>query len=158
MSSGLGGMSGAQGKAAEIAGGVAVIAEVDYSRIKTRFEQGWIHEIVETPAEAFERAEKYKKEKKAIAIAYYGNIVDLLEYAERENIHIDLMSDQTSCHAVYDGGYCPQGLSFEERTRLLAKDKEKFKQLVNESLARHFRVIKRLTDKEHISLIMETAS
>lgn len=147
VSSGLGGMSGAQGKAAEIAGGVAVIAEVDYSRIKTRFEQGWIHEIVETPAEAFERAEKYKKEKKAIAIAYYGNIVDLLEYAERENIHIDLMSDQTSCHAVYDGGYCPQGLSFEERTRLLAKDKEKFKQLVNESLARHFRVIKRLTDK-----------
>jgi len=147
VSSGLGGMSGAQGKAAEIAGGVSIIAEVDRSRIKTRFEQGWVSDTAETPASAYQKAEEYIKQEKAAAIAFHGNIVDLLEYADRYDIHIDLLSDQTSCHAVYDGGYCPAGLSFEERTRLLAEDHARFKQLVDETLIRHFHVIQKLTAK-----------
>jgi urocanate hydratase len=147
VSSGLGGMSGAQGKAAEIAGGVSIIAEVDPSRIKTRFEQGWVHDVANTPEEAFLKAEKAITEKNPIAIAYNGNVVDLLDYADLENKHIDLLSDQTSCHAVYDGGYCPQGISFEERTQLLESDKGRFVKLVNQSLVNHFQVIKRLTEK-----------
>ncbi|GAB1476574.1 urocanate hydratase [Bacillota bacterium] len=147
VSSGLGGMSGAQGKAAEIAGGVSIIAEVDLSRIKTRLDQGWVGEIAETPEAAFARAEAYKAGAEAGVIAFHGNIVDLLEYADENNIHIDLLSDQTSCHAVYDGGYCPQGLSFEERTALLKNDHGRFKKLVDETLVRHFRVIVRLTAK-----------
>ncbi len=147
VSSGLGGMSGAQGKAAEIAGGVSIIAEVDASRIKTRVEQGWVHDMAETPGEAFRKAGGYKERKEAVAIAFHGNIVDLLEYADANQIHIDLLSDQTSCHAVYDGGYCPQGLSFEERTRMLAKNPEEFRKRVDETLTRHFRVIQRLTEK-----------
>lgn len=147
ISSGLGGMSGAQGKAAEIAGGVGVIAEVDYSRIKTRYEQGWIHDIVDTPEAAFKLAETYIEKKTPRAIAYYGNIVTLLEYADSNNIRIDLLSDQTSCHNVYDGGYCPVGLTFEERTEMLREDKAKFIQLVNISLKRHFLVLKSLIAK-----------
>lgn len=147
VSSGLGGMSGAQGKAAAIAGAVGIIAEVDESRIRTRFEQGWINEITETPEKAFERAAICQSEKKASAIAYHGNIVELLEYADREGKKIELLSDQTSCHAAYDGGYCPQGLSYEERTEMLSKDKAKFRKAVDVSLARHFRVIRNLVDK-----------
>lgn len=144
VTSGLGGMSGAQGKAVEIANGVGIIAEVDYSRIKTRREQGWVSHVVETPKKAFDIANEYKEKKKPAAIAYYGNIVTLLEYAEENTITIDLLSDQTSCHAPYDGGYCPEGITFEERTELLAKDKAKFIELVNASLIKHYKVIKKL--------------
>jgi urocanate hydratase len=146
VSSGLGGMSGAQGKAVRIAGGVGLIAEVDYSRIETRFEQGWVDTISKTPEEAFRIALESVKKKEAIAIAFHGNIVDLLEYALENNIKIDLLSDQTSCHAVYDGGYCPQGVSFEERTKLLDNNKSKFKELVDKSLKKHFEVIRSLVD------------
>jgi len=144
VSSGLGGMSGAQGKACKIANGVAIIAEVDASRIQTRFSQGWIDEVVETKEEAFAKAKEYQVKKEARAIAYHGNIVDLLEYAIEQNITINLLSDQTSCHEVYDGGYCPQGISFEERTRLLKDDREQFVALVNQSLKNHFHAIKKL--------------
>ncbi len=147
VTSGLGGMSGAQGKAVEIAGGVGIIAEVDISRIHTRHDQKWVGEIVDTPEEAFAKAKQYQAEKKAASIAYYGNVVDLLEYADTHDIHIDLLSDQTSCHAVYDGGYCPQGITFEERTKLLATDKHKFIELVNKTLIAHFHVIQRLVAK-----------
>ena len=147
VSSGLGGMSGAQGKAAKIANGVAIIAEVDASRIQTRFTQGWVDEVVETKEEAFVKAKEYQAKKEAKAIAYHGNIVDLLEYAIEQNIKIDLLSDQTSCHEVYDGGYCPQGITFEERTRLLKEDREQFVKLVNASLKSHFEAIKTLHDK-----------
>ena len=147
VTSGLGGMSGAQGKAVEIAGGVGIIAEVDISRIKTRFEQGWVSEITNCPEDAFELAHKKMKANEPCAIAFYGNIVDLLQYAVDENIHIDLLSDQTSCHAVYDGGYCPQGISFDERTELLAHDPEKFAELVDETLRTHFKLIKTLHDR-----------
>lgn len=145
VSSGLGGMSGAQGKAAEIAGGVGLIAEVDMSRIMTRYEQGWIKHITKTPQEAFDLALDFKQKKEAVSIAYFGNIIDLLEYAVQNNIKIDLLSDQTSCHAVYDGGYCPKGLTFEERTKMLGSDKEQFKKLVDQSLRQHFELIKVLT-------------
>lgn len=147
VTSGLGGMSGAQGKAVEIANGVGIIAEVDYSRIETRHSQGWVSSIARSPKEAFDQVEEYFKTDKPAAIAFHGNIVDLLEYAADNNINIDLLSDQTSCHAVYDGGYCPQGISFEERTRLLAEDKDKFIELVNKTLVSHYNVIKKLTDR-----------
>ena len=147
VTSGLGGMSGAQGKAVEIAGGVGIIAEVDISRIKTRFDQGWVSEISNSPEDAFKLAKEKMAAKEPCAIAFHGNIVDLLQYAVNENIRIDLLSDQTSCHAVYDGGYCPQGITFEERTELLAHDPEKFAHLVDETLRKHFELIKTLHDR-----------
>lgn len=147
VSSGLGGMSGAQGKACKIANGVAIIAEVDASRIETRFKQGWVDEVVEDMKEAFDKAHYYQELKQAHSIAYHGNIVDLLEYAIEHEIHIDILSDQTSCHEVYDGGYCPKGISFEERTRLLKEDRSTFKSLVDKSLRAHFDAIKTLHDK-----------
>jgi urocanate hydratase len=100
VSSGLGGMSGAQGKAVEIARGVGIIAEVDPSRIRTRHEQGWVSRVVEDPGEAFRLAKECQKKGETMAIAFYGNVVDLLEYAVAEGIQIDLLSDQTSCHAA----------------------------------------------------------
>lgn len=145
ITSGLGGMSGAQGKAVEIANGVGIIAEVDYSRIETRYTQGWVSKIARSPKEAFALAKECMDKEEPCAIAFHGNIVDLLEYAVDNNIHIDLLSDQTSCHAVYDGGYCPQGIDFEERTRLLAEEKPKFIEMVDETLRNHFEVIKKLT-------------
>jgi urocanate hydratase len=147
VSSGLGGMSGAQGKAVEIANSAGIIAEVDYSRIQTRHEQGWVRRIVKDPAEAFELARQYQDKKEGIAIAFAGNIVDLLEYAVDNNIKIDLLSDQTSSHAAYDGGYCPQGLTFEERTELLRTDTERFKTHVDRSLKHHYQMISALVDR-----------
>ncbi|HZK18802.1 MAG TPA: urocanate hydratase, partial [Clostridia bacterium] len=141
VSSGLGGMSGAQAKAIEIAGGVGVIAEVDYSRIKTRHDQGWVSEASSNLEDVFQIALRHQKEKKPVSVAYHGNIVDLLEYILDKNIKVDLLTDQTSCHAVYDGGYCPQGLSFEERTKLLAEDRKEFKRVADKSLKHHFELV-----------------
>lgn len=147
VTSGLGGMSGAQPKAIEIANGVGIIAEVDYSRIKTRYEQGWVSKITGSAAEAFAIAKEYLEKKETISVAYHGNIVTLLEYAVEHHIKIDLLSDQTSCHAAYEGGYCPQAVSFEERTRLLQEDKETFDKLVDETLVKHFAAIKALSNR-----------
>ena len=144
VSSGLGGMSGAQPKAAEIAGAVSIIAEVDRSRIETRYHQGWVGHVTADITEAYRMAAEAMRRREPCSIAYHGNIVDLLEYAEREKILIELLSDQTSCHAVYEGGYCPAGLTFEERTRLLHESPEQFRHLVDVSLRRHFEVIKKL--------------
>lgn len=147
VSSGLGGMSGAQPKAVEIARGVGIIAEVDASRIQTRYDQGWVSRVVDNAKEAFTLAQEYMDKKETISIAYHGNIVDLLEYAVKESVHIELLSDQTSCHAVYDGGYCPQGLTFEQRTEMLHSDPAQFKILVDATLRKHFECIKALVDK-----------
>ncbi len=147
VSSGLGGMSGAQPKASDIAGAVGIFAEVDSSRIDTRHSQGWVTRRSESLEEVFAWAKEYLEKKEPMSIAYHGNIVDLLEYADKNNIHIDLLSDQTSCHNAYNGGYCPVGISFEERTRMLKEDREGFVKLVNETLIRHFEVIKRLVAK-----------
>lgn len=142
VSSGLGGMSGAQPKAAEIANGVGIIAEVDASRIKTRLDQGWVTESYRDLEKIFAVAQEHLASKTTISLAYEGNIVDLLEYAVKHNIHIDLLSDQTSCHAVYDGGYCPQGLTFAERTQMLAEDRQLFIDKVNATLRHHYELIK----------------
>ena len=147
VSSGLGGMSGAQGKACEIAGGVAIIAEVDFSRIQTRHQQGWVSMATASLKEAFDCAKQSQKEHKPMAIAYHGNIVDVLEYAIAEHIHIDLLSDQTSCHAVYEGGYCPADMDFEERTRLLKNHPDVFKEKVDKTLKRHYQGILTLRDR-----------
>lgn len=147
VSSGLGGMSGAQPKAANIANAVGVFAEVDLSRIKTRYDQGWVNTISDNLDKVFAEAKQYLAEKKSISIAYHGNIVDLLEYAVAHNIHIDLLSDQTSCHNVYNGGYCPVGLTFDERTHMLHSDRDEFERRVNASLRRHFDAIVALTKR-----------
>jgi len=147
LTSGLGGMSGAQPKACEIAGGICVVAEVDKSRIETRYEQGWVAKVSDNLDEIAIWMEKYRKEEKPVSIAYHGNIVDLLEYVDSQNIKVELLSDQTSCHAVYDGGYTPAGIEFDEGRKLIKEDLPKFKKLVDESLLRHFQVLKRLTAK-----------
>lgn len=144
VSSGLGGMSGAQPKAAEIAGAACIIAEVDASRIETRHRQGWVGHVTDNVHEAFRLAQEAMQRREPCSIAYHGNVVDLLEVAARENISIPLLSDQTSCHAAYEGGYCPVGLTFEERTRLLHESPTEFRRLVDASLRRHFEVIKQL--------------
>lgn len=147
ISSGLGGMSGAQSKAVEIAGGIGIIAEVDYSRIETRHSQGWVGKVSSDPQEIFQWVDEHRSNGKPLSIAYYGNIVDLLEYVDEHDIKLELLSDQTSCHAVYEGGYTPAGISFDESRALIAKDPQLFKQKVDESLHRHYEVIKRLTAK-----------
>jgi len=147
VSSGLGGMSGAQAKAVEIAGGIGVIAEVDESRIQTRHSQGWVSKVSQDPKQIFDWVEEYRQLKKPISIAYHGNIVDLLEYIDEHDIKAELLSDQTSCHAVYEGGYTPVGLSHEEARQMLGSDLETFKKKVDESLVRHFHVLQRLTAK-----------
>ncbi len=147
VTSGLGGMSGAQPKAAEIAGGVAIVAEVDKSRIETRHNQGWVSKTSDSLPEVFAMARKALDGREPLSIAYHGNIVTLLEYADEQDITIQLLSDQTSCHAPYDGGYCPADLTFEERTEMLHKDPEEFRRRVDISLRRHFNVIKRLVQK-----------
>lgn len=147
VSSGLGGMSGAQPKAAEIAGAASIIAEVDPSRIETRHSQGWVSKKTADLPEAFRWANEAMDAGEPLSIAYEGNIVDLLQFALDNNIKIELLSDQTSCHAVYDGGYCPHGIPFEERTRLLAEDKEEFCRMVDKTLRKHYELIKALTEK-----------
>ena len=147
VSSGLGGMSGAQAKAIEIAGGIGVIAEVDYSRIETRQKQGWVKLVSDNLDKIASWLQMYRNKRQAVSIAYYGNVVDLLEYMDDNDIDVQLLSDQTSCHAVYEGGYTPAGVSFEDGRALLAKNPEQFKELVNQSLKRHFRALKRLTDR-----------
>ena len=147
VSAGLGGMSGAQGKAAEIAGAVAIIAEVDASRIDTRYTQGWVSARTDSLPEAVAMAKEKLSAKEPCAIAYHGNVVDLLEYLYDHDIHVDLLSDQTSCHVPYDGGYCPQGLTFQQRTEMLDKDPEGFRVLVDKSLRHHYEMIGKLHDR-----------
>jgi len=147
VSSGLGGMSGAQSRAVEIAGGIGIIAEVDYSRIETRHSQGWVSKVSANLEEVFRWVDEARNSKKTLSIAYYGNIVDLLEYIDNQNIKAELISDQTSCHAVYEGGYTPAGLSFEEGRQLLAQNPVAFKDKVELSLRRHFEVIRKLSAK-----------
>ena len=147
VSSGLGGMSGAQAKAVEIAGGIGVIAEVDYSRIKTRLDQGWVGKASDNLDQIADWVKQYRKSGETVSIAYHGNIVDLLEYLDQKNLKPELLSDQTSCHAVYEGGYTPAGVSFDQGREILRKDPSKFKQLVDNSLKRHFQTLLNLTGK-----------
>ena len=147
VSSGLGGMSGAQPKAANIANAVGIFAEVDASRIETRHSQGWVDVVMDDLDEIFKLANEKLEKKESISIAYHGNIVDLLEAAVEKNFHIDLLSDQTSCHNVYGGGYCPVDMTFEERTQMLHDDREEFCRRVDMTLKRHYAAIKELTKR-----------
>jgi urocanate hydratase len=147
VSSGLGGMSGAQPKAADIAGAVSIVAEVDFSRIETRMDQGWVKVLAKTPLQAFTLAREAMEKKEPLSIAFHGNIVDLLTYAVNHDETIHLLSDQTSCHAPYDGGYCPSGISFSERTRLLEENRALYRKLVDKTLTDHFHLIKKLVSK-----------
>jgi urocanate hydratase len=147
VTSGLGGMSGAQPKALEIAGGAGIVAEVDPSRVETRHSQGWVSKLSDDLETSVNWMLEAAQAGEAMSIAYLGNVVDLLEYLDANDIAVDLYSDQTSCHVPYDGGYTPAGVSFEEGRQLLASDRDGFAKLVDESLIRHFQVLKRLTDK-----------
>ncbi len=144
LSSGLGGMSGAQPKAVEIAGGIGVIAEVDLSRIETRHQQGWVGKVSADLNQIARWIGEHRRSGEPVSIAYHGNVVDLWEYLDREGIAIELASDQTSCHDAYGGGYTPAGLSFEQGRELLTQDPEAFRSKVDESLLRQFRVIQRM--------------
>ena len=145
VSSGLGGMSGAQPKAASIAGIISVIAEVNQKALKTRHSQGWVDEVFSDLNSLVKRVRKATAEKKAISIAYEGNIVDLWEKFADENIYVDLGSDQTSLHNPWSGGYYPAGLSFEESNRMITENPEKFKDAVRKSLRRQVEAINRHT-------------
>ena len=147
VSSGLGGMSGAQPKAADIARAASIVAEVDESRIMTRYEQGWVKHIARTEEEAFRMAAEGMAKKEPCSVAFLGNVVTLLEYAIEHDIHIDLLSDQTSCHVCYEGGYCPVSLSFEERTRMLNEDRAGFEREVDKGLKRHYEAVKKLVER-----------
>lgn len=147
LTSGLGGMSGAQARAIEIAGGIGVIAEVDESRIKTRYDQGWISRISEDLGEIFEWVDDARKSERVLSIAYHGNVVNLWKYVVDNNIKVELASDQTSCHAVYEGGYTPFQISFKEGRDLIKNNINRFKQLVDESLKEQFKLIKIMTER-----------
>lgn len=147
LSSGLGGMSGAQPKAAEIAGAVSVTAEVDASRIQTRSAQGWVKGVSADLGEIFAWVQEAIEQRQPLSIAYHGNVVDLLEYAVKRDVEVHLLSDQTSCHVAYEGGYCPQGVTFEERTRLLETDRARFRGVVDRSLRRHYELIRTLVER-----------
>ncbi|MCG6948556.1 MAG: urocanate hydratase [Acidobacteria bacterium] len=147
VTSGLGGMSGAQPKALEIAGGAGIVAEVDPSRVETRHSQGWVSRVSDDLETSVRWMLEAADAGEPISIAYLGNVVDLLEYLDANDIEVDLYSDQTSCHVPYGGGYTPAGVGFEEGRELLASDRDRFAALVDLSLVRHFEVLRRLTEK-----------
>jgi urocanate hydratase len=141
LSSGLGGMSGAQPKAADIAGAVSITAEADLSRVQTRHEQGWVERFTSDLGQAFSWAAAARAARTPLSIAYHGNVVDLWQYAVDHDIEVELASDQTSCHAVYEGGYVPQGLSFAVSRELLASDAAEYRRRVDASLRKQIELI-----------------
>ncbi|MGC9352195.1 MAG: urocanate hydratase [Mariniphaga sp.] len=145
VSSGLGGMSGAQPKAAVIAGLVAVVAEINPQALKKRHEQGWVDEVYTDLDELITRMLNARAKEEAVSLAYQGNVVDLWEKLAAENIEIDLGSDQTSLHNPFAGGYYPAGLSLEESNKMMVENPEEFKQKVYESLRRQVNAINKLT-------------
>ena len=147
VTSGLGGMSGAQAKAAVIAGAVCIIAEIDPVPAKKRHSQGWLTELYEDLDDLCNRAEKAVSKKEAVSLGYLGNIVDLLEFLVDRDIIPELASDQTSLHNPWLGGYMPVGISFEDGLSMLEKDPDKFKHSVQNTLRRHVNAINSLTDR-----------
>lgn len=147
VTSGLGGMSGAQPKAGNIAGCVTVCAEVNPKITKIRHEQGWINEIIENIEELVPRVKKALENKEVVSIAYLGNVVDVWERFDQENLHIDLGSDQTSLHNPWAGGYYPIGHTFEESNEMMANNPDKFKAEVQKTLRRHADAINKHTAK-----------
>ncbi|WP_272973321.1 urocanate hydratase [Croceibacter atlanticus] len=147
VTSGLGGMSGAQPKAGNIAGCITVCAEVNPKATHTRHSQGWVDEVIDDLNTLSQRVVKAKQNKETVSIAYQGNIVEVWEHFDKENITIDLGSDQTSLHNPWAGGYYPVGLTYEEANNLMANKPEAFKEKVQESLKRQAKAINKHTEK-----------
>ncbi len=147
VTAGLGGMSGAQPKAGNIAGVVSVTAEINPKAAEKRFKQGWVDELHTDLDELIPAVRKAVEEKRVVSMAYVGNVVDLWERLADEDIHVDLGSDQTSLHNPWAGGYYPAGLSLEESKQMMAEDPENFKKAVQASLRRQVEAINRLTKK-----------
>jgi urocanate hydratase len=147
VTAGLGGMSGAQPKAGNIAGCISVTAEVNPKAVHTRHSQNWVDEVISDLDELCSRVKTAKEKKETVSIAYQGNIVDVWEKFDRENIYVDLGSDQTSLHNPWAGGYYPVGLSFEESNQLMAEEPEEFKKQVQETLRRHAAAVNKHTAK-----------
>ncbi|MGD0582781.1 MAG: urocanate hydratase [Bacteroidales bacterium] len=147
VSSGLGGMSGAQPKAAKISGCISVIAEVNPKAINTRHSQGWVDEVISDRTLLVKRILKAREEKEAVSVAFHGNIVDLWEELAEKEIKVDLGSDQTSLHNPWAGGYYPAGLTFDESNRMMSSDPEKFRDHVKRSLRRQVDAINRHTER-----------
>lgn len=147
VTSGLGGMSGAQPKAAVIAGMICIVAEVNRKALQVRMEQGWVDEAYDSLPDIITRVRQARKKREAVSIAYHGNVVDLWEALDSSGIQVDLGSDQTSLHNPYSGGYYPAGLTFEESNRMMADHPELFREKVRESLRRQVLSINRMTAK-----------
>ncbi len=147
VTSGLGGMSGAQPKAAVIAGAIGIVAEINPKAVHTRFTQGWVDEVFDDLDKIMDRIREAKSAKKAVSIAYQGNIVDLWEKLDKAGIDVEMGSDQTSLHNPFAGGYYPAGLTLDESKQMMAYEPEKFREKVWESLRRHVAAINRLTTK-----------
>ena len=147
VSSGLGGMSGAQAKAGNISGVVSVIAEINPKAARKRHEQGWVDELHDSLDELIPRIRKAVADEEVVSLAYVGNAVDLWERLADEGIKVDLGSDQTSLHTPWAGGYYPVGLSYEESNRMMAEDPQRFREHVQESLRRQVAAINRLADE-----------
>ena len=147
LTAGLGGMSGAQPKAGNIAGVISVTAEVNPKAAKTRHEQGWVDEIISNLDELSARVKRAQEAKEVVSIAYLGNVVDVWEKFDETGVHVDLGSDQTSLHNPWAGGYYPAGLTFEESNEMMANDPKKFKKYVQESLRRHAASVNKHTEK-----------
>jgi urocanate hydratase len=145
VTSGLGGMSGAQGKASVIAGVIGVIAEINQKAIQKRFEQGWIDEVYTDLDLLMNRMDRAREQKESISLAYQGNIVDLWEKLASQNIKIDLGSDQTSLHNPWSGGYYPAGLTMEESNKMMVRNPVQFKKEVQASLIRQVNAIEKMT-------------
>ncbi len=147
VTSGLGGMSGAQPKATVIAGAICIIAEVNPAATYKRHSQGWVDEVYDNLDEILDRATIARQNKEAVSLAYNGNIVDLWEKIVERNIHIELGSDQTSLHNPWAGGYYPVGVSFEDANKMMVENPELFKTKVQQSLCRQINAIKKLTER-----------
>ena len=147
VTAGLGGMSGAQPKAGNIAGVISVTAEINPKASYKRHEQGWVDEVIDNLDKLCSRVKEAKKNKEIVSIAYSGNIVDVWEKFDEENIFIELGSDQTSLHNPWAGGYYPSGISFEESNELMTKNPELFKKKVKETLIKHASAVKKHTQK-----------
>ena len=147
LTSGLGGMSGAQPKAGDIAGCITVCAEINPKAVNVRHSQGWVDEVIDDLDKLVQRVNKAKAEKEVVSIAYLGNVVDVWEKFDKAGVYVDLGSDQTSLHNPWSGGYYPVGYSFEESNRMMADEPEKFKIAVQESLKRQADAINKHTAK-----------
>ena len=147
VTAGLGGMSGAQPKAAKIAGAVSITAEINEKATRTRHSQGWVDEVYTDLDELLQRTKVAQQKKEAVSLVYQGNVVELWEKLVQADFHVDLGSDQTSLHNPWAGGYYPIGFKLEEANEMMANDPERFKKEIQKTLRRHVDAINKLSAK-----------